>query len=290
MFDNLDVGEAITDALSSVALFIPKLLVFLAILLIGWIVARALQKVTDKALERVGFDRAVERGGIRQMLARSNYDASDIVAKLVYYAILLITLQIAFGIWGPNAVSDLIGGVVAWLPMAAVAIVIIVVSAAIAMAVRDIVGAALAGLSYGRTLAAVVSYFIIGLGVIAALNQIGVATTVTMPVLITVLATIGGILVVGAGGGLVRPMQQRWERWLNRAESESQEIAQRTRAYTAGRADTTTQFAGATPMRTPAAAAGREGWPAEEDETLEQPMAGAGMTPETPQTRRRPIP
>ena len=42
---------------------------------------------------------------------------------------------------------------------------------------------------------------IVGLGVIAALNQIGVATTVTTPVLIAVLATGGGVIVVGVGGG-----------------------------------------------------------------------------------------
>ena len=49
---------------------------------------------------------------------------------------LLFTLQIAFGVWGPNPVSDLIDAVVAWLPKAFVAIVIVVVAAAIASAVR----------------------------------------------------------------------------------------------------------------------------------------------------------
>ncbi|WP_192808214.1 hypothetical protein [Hoyosella subflava] len=34
------------------------------------------------------------------------------------------------------------------------------------------------------------------------------AVTVTMPVLIAVLATAGGILVVSAGGGLIKPMQK----------------------------------------------------------------------------------
>src|SRR5438034_771931 len=100
---------------------------------------------------------------------------TDLVAKLVYYAVLLFTLQLAFGIWGPNPVSDLIKGVVAWLPKAFVAILIVVIAAAVASAVRDIVGNALGGLSYGRLLANVAAWFIIGLGVIAALNQVGVA-------------------------------------------------------------------------------------------------------------------
>lgn len=235
MKDNF--GNAVGDAFRSVMLFLPKAVAFIAILVVGWLIAKAVLKIVDKVLERVHFDKAVERGGIKTALARSRYDASDIVAKLAYYGVLLVTLQLAFGIWGPNPISDLIAGVIAWLPRAFVAIVIVVVAAAIAKAVKDIISSALGGLSYGRVLANIASVFILGLGVIAALNQVGVATAVTTPVLIAVLATLGGILVVGVGGGLVRPMQSRWESWLTRAEQESQAIATHARAYQAGRRD-----------------------------------------------------
>ncbi|SCL44060.1 Conserved TM helix [Micromonospora citrea] len=238
-----DFGDAVGDALRSVMLFLPKAVAFVAILVAGWLIAKAVLKIVNKVLERVGFDRAVERGGIRRALARSRYDASDIVAKLAYYGVLLVTLQVAFGIWGPNPVSDLIAGVIAWLPRAFVGIVIVVVAAAIANAVKDIISGALGGLSYGRILATIASVFILGLGVIAALNQIGVATAVTTPVLIAVLATVGGILVVGVGGGLVRPMQSRWESWLTRAEQESRLIATHARAYRAGRRDSEAHLA-----------------------------------------------
>jgi hypothetical protein len=229
MKDNF--GDAVGDAFRSVMLFLPKAVAFIAILVVGWLVAKAVLKIVDKVLERVHFDRAVERGGIKTALARSKYDASDIVAKLAYYAVLLVTLQLAFGIWGPNPISDLIAGVVAWLPRAFVAIVIVVVAAAIARAVKDIISSALGGLSYGRVLANIASVFILGLGVIAALNQIGVATTVTTPVLIAVLATVGGILVVGVGGGLVRPMQSR------RAPGRRGAVRRDARPVRRGRAD-----------------------------------------------------
>ena len=68
--------------------------------------------------------------------------------------------------------------------------------------------------------------FILFLGIVAALNQVGVATTVTTPVLITILATVGGVIVVGVGGGLIRPMQQRWEGYLSTAEREAPRIKQ----------------------------------------------------------------
>ncbi|MGK5440263.1 mechanosensitive ion channel family protein [Micromonospora sp. URMC 105] len=254
----------------SVMLFLPKAVAFVAILVVGWLIAKAVLKIVDKVLERVHFDRAVERGGIKTALARSKYDASDIVAKLAYYGVLLVTLQLAFGIWGPNPISDLIRGVVAWLPKAFVAIVIVVVAAAIAKAVKDLISSALGGLSYGRVLATIASVFILGLGIIAALNQIGVATAVTTPVLIAVLATVGGILVVGVGGGLVRPMQSRWENWLTRAQEESQTIAAHTRAYQAGRRDAEAAMA----TMPPAQPVGGPGVEAGNEATMVIPEAG----------------
>ncbi|WP_246001850.1 mechanosensitive ion channel family protein [Allorhizocola rhizosphaerae] len=233
----MDIGAALADMWRSVLIVVPKALAFIAILVVGWLVAGFLRKWVNRLLERVGFERAVQRGGVSRWLAGGKYDASGIVAAIIYYAVLLFTLQLAFGLWGPNPVSELIQGVIAWLPKALVAIVIVVVAAALASAVKDIVSNALAGLSYGKLLANLASVFIIGLGVIAALNQVGIATTVTMPVLIAVLATVAGILIVGVGGGLVRPMQARWENWLGRAEQESENLKEHLAAHAAGRRD-----------------------------------------------------
>jgi MFS family permease len=219
--------EQLEEMWGSVLAIAPKLALFLIILIVGWIVAKLIAKAVDKILERVGFDRAVERGGIRRALERSKYDASTIVSKIVYYGLLLIVLHFAFGVFGPNPVSELIAGVIAYLPRLFVALVIVVVAAAIAAAVRDIVSNALSGFSYGRMLGTLVSVFILGLGIIAALNQLGIALTVTMPVLIAILATIGGILVVGVGGGLIKPMQERWENYLATAEREGRNIRER---------------------------------------------------------------
>jgi fumarate reductase subunit D len=221
----MNLTQSWNDAVGAIITFLPKFLLFLVILFIGWLVAAALRKLVNVVLSRVGFDRAVERGGVGRALAQSKYDASGLIAALVYYAVLLIALQFAFGVFGPNPVSDLLAAIVGWLPRAVVAIVIVVVAAAIANALRDLVGSALSALSYGQLIAKVV--------------QIGVATAVTTPVLIAVLATVGGVIVVGMGGGMIRPMQRRWDRWLDRAEQDFPNAQARQQAYQRGREDAT---------------------------------------------------
>ena len=218
--------DALQDGLRTVGTFVPKLLLFIVILIIGVIIAKVLAKAVNAILERVGFDRAIERGGIAKAMEKSKYDASDILAKIVYYAVLLFTLQLAFSAFGPNPISVLLTAIIAFLPKVFVAIVIVVVAAAVAAGAKSLIEGTLGGLSYGRVLANIAAVFILGLGIIAALNQVGIATTVTMPVLIAVLATIAGILIVGVGGGLVRPMQTRWESYLTKAEAEAPRIRQ----------------------------------------------------------------
>ncbi len=242
----VDYRRGLDSAWEKIATAVPKFLLFLLILVAGYLLAKAVYKLVDLVLERVGFDRAVERGGIKRALASSSYDASDLVAKIVQYAVLLLALQLAFGVFGPNPISVLIAAVIAFLPLAVVAIVIVVVASVLAKAAKDVIGAALGGLSYGRLLGRAAAVGILALGVIAALNQVHIATTVTTPILVTVLATIGGILVVGVGGGLIKPMQQRWEDALTRLLQEGRTNSTQPPA-TGGEAVATPAAAGGAP-------------------------------------------
>src|SRR5919112_1072352 len=225
------LGRGLSDMWRSVLLFLPKALAFIAVLVIGYLLARLARTLVGKLLHRVGFDRAVDRGAIGRALRGGNISASGLCAKLAFYAVLLFALQLAFGLWGPNAVSDLLTQLIGWLPRAFVAIVIIVVAVAIGGAAHDLIASALGGLTYGRLLARIAAALIVALGVIAALDQVRIATAVTQPLLIAVLATVAGVIIVGVGGGLVRPMQQRWEVWLDRAGAESVAIREQARAY-----------------------------------------------------------
>jgi Mechanosensitive ion channel, conserved TM helix len=221
-----NVGQSLSRMLDTVLRIVPKLVVFVIILIIGWIIAKIIERAVSAILERTHFNRVAQRGVVGEALARSDYDAARLIGRLFFYAIVLVTLQLAFNVFGRNPVSDLLRSIVVWLPRLAVAIIILVIASAIAYAVKDLVAAALHAVAYGRFVAGAAAAFIMVLGVIAALNQIGIATAVTTPVLVAILAALAGVVVVGVGGGLVRPMQQRWEGWLSRFEQEAPQLKQ----------------------------------------------------------------
>ncbi len=222
----VEFSRGIEDAWAKVAAFLPKFVAFLVILVVGIFVAKALAKAADKVLERVGFDQAVERGGVKQALSKSQYDASDIVGKIIYYALVLFVLQFAFGVFGANPVSDLITGVIAFLPKVFAAIVIVVVAAAIAAAVKELLEAALGGLSYGKALAMSASVAILTIAGFAALSQLQIAPAIVNGLFYALLAIVVGSAVVAIGGGGIQPMRSKWEQALGKLEEESQAVRQ----------------------------------------------------------------
>jgi hypothetical protein len=230
----VNVGQSFQNLLNTVIHSVPKILVFLVVLIVGWIIAKALARVVGIVLRRIKFDHFVERGVVGRALKRSDSDATKLISRIVYYAILLIALQMAFGVFGTNPISTMLNAIVAWLPKAIVGIVIIVIASAIAKVVKDLVMGAIGGLSYGPFVANVASVIIIALGAIAALNQVGIAQAITTPILDTVLITCGAVIAIGVGGGLVKPMQSRWERMLSAAERETNT---QLSAYQQGRSD-----------------------------------------------------
>ena len=204
--------QGLNDAWARIATFVPKLLGFFAILIIGYFLAKAVSHIVDGLLERVGFDRWVERGSLKTALERSKFDASDIVAVIVFWTIFLIALQLAFGIFGDNPVSDLITGIIAYLPNVLVAVVILVIAAAVAKVVTDILSATRGSVQGGTWMARGAGMAILVVGVFAALNQLQIAPEIVNGLYYAILIAIVGSTIVAVGGGGIRTMQRYWER------------------------------------------------------------------------------
>ena len=226
----LDVETPVREGFTTFTTFIPRLLGFLVILVVGYFVAKLIAKLVDKGLEKAGFDGAVEKGGIKKALANSQYDASDVVAKLVFLAIFIPFLAAAIDTLGIAGLQEPMAAFIALIPKIIVAVVLVVVGALIAGTVKTFIQNALGGLSYGSLLGNGAAVLILFGFVKAALDQVGIATAVTGALLYTVLAAVAGVIIVGVGGGLIKPMQGRWETVLNRAAQEKDTIRDEAKA------------------------------------------------------------
>src|SRR5512146_1468204 len=95
-----DLTQGLEQAWNAFLTFAPKVVLAIVILVVGYFVARLLWRLLASFLKAVGFDRLMERGGIQRALAKTKYQASELLAKLVYYVLLLMVLQWAFAVLG----------------------------------------------------------------------------------------------------------------------------------------------------------------------------------------------
>lgn len=215
----MDWQQGLQDAWASVARLVPKLVAFLVILIIGLIVARLLAKLVKRLLERIGFDRWVERGGFHRAMEGSRFDASGILATIVFWAVALFTLQLAFGVFGPNPISELLRSIIAYLPNVFAAVLIIVIAGAIARAVTDLLESALSGATFGRPLAAGAGVAIMVIGIFAALDQLNIAPQIITGLWYAILAILVGTVVIALGIGGIPVARRYLERAAGQADT-----------------------------------------------------------------------
>jgi hypothetical protein len=180
-----DWGEAVmtstTGALVMFLAAIPKIIGFVIILVVGWIIAGLVAKALAAILRKVNFNELSQRSGfsgfIDQMGVRC--DSSGVIAETVKWFVRLLTLIVAFDALGLPAVSGVLHQLLLWLPNLIVALVILVIAGLAANALANLVRGATgkAGFSNPDFVANVARVAVWGFGIIVAVNQIGVAET-----------------------------------------------------------------------------------------------------------------
>src|SRR5512135_171729 len=98
---------SLSAALATVFAFIPKLVGFLVILLIGWIVGLALEKAITYLLRKVGFERVSQRIGLTRLEQQMGMrmDTAGILGKVVFWFVFLIFLVPAVDTLGIPSIS-----------------------------------------------------------------------------------------------------------------------------------------------------------------------------------------
>lgn len=184
-----------TDALmgslaGAMAIFfaaIPKVLGFLVIIVIGWLVASLLEKAIRGVLHAVKFNQLADKAGFSGFVQKMgvNGDASGFLAMLVKWFVRLIVLVVAFDALGLPAVSDVLRQLLLWLPNLVVAMVVLVIGGLLANAASSLVRGATAGAGFDNPerLAKVAAVAVWIFAIVIAVNQIGIAETLVNTIL-----------------------------------------------------------------------------------------------------------
>jgi hypothetical protein len=160
---------------------IPKIIGFLLILLVGWLIASAVAKAVQMLLHAVKFDDVADRAGITGFVRDMGIttDASGVLATIAKWFIRLIVLVAAFDALGLPTISAVLDRLLFWIPNLIVALVVLVIGGLIATALSKVVRGATteAGVGNPSLLATITSWAIWAFAFMIALDQVGIAST-----------------------------------------------------------------------------------------------------------------
>jgi len=203
-FAAVDIGASLQQALDAFFAFLPRLLGFLIVLAIGFIVAKVVKSLLVKLLGKVGLDRAMHSGSVGQYVNRAAPDLSPsrIIGTIAFWFIFLGALSIAVSQLGIPALNNFVQAIAAYLPNVIAAVLIFVIAGVVAAAVGGLVARTMGDTPTGKIVGSVVPVLVMAIATFMILNQLQIATEI---VTITYAALIGGVflamaLAFGLGG------------------------------------------------------------------------------------------
>ncbi len=208
--------QPLQDALSAFLGYIPQLIGALIILIVGYVIAKALQAIVGRVLEGIGFDRWMERGGIKQFFDRADTEHTphSILGRLVFWFVFIIAITMAADALGIPQVSAVLAQLIAYIPSIIAAILILILAALLANFLSSIVR----GATGSDILASVARYAIIVYAVFAAVTQLGIAVELTAPTFLIVLGAVALAAAIAFGLGSREVAQDIIEKAYNRRD------------------------------------------------------------------------
>jgi hypothetical protein len=206
-----DVGEAI-----------PRIVVALLILLVGHWISKLLRNLVTKLLDKVGFDKLMRSSGLEGFLQQAGTSGARLIGQIVYFLVFLVFIQLAAEALGIDQLTELLSDLIAYLPLIVVALIVLFVAAAIA----NWAGGVVRPFAESRNMAwvsTVVRVGILVLGVLAALDTLNFAPSVTSKIENTLLqylplsVLVAGTIAFGVGG--IQVAQQWWKKLAPRDNS-----------------------------------------------------------------------
>jgi Mechanosensitive ion channel, conserved TM helix len=230
VFAAVSVGDSIQQGLDAVFAFIPKLIGFVLILLIGYIIARVVKGVLVKVLEKVGIDRALHGGSTGSYVNTVAPDVkpSGLIGSLAFWFLFLGAVAIAVSQLGIAALDNFVAAIGAYIPNIIAAVLIFVIAGVVAAAIGGLVARTMGETPTGKVVGSVVPVLVMAIATFMILNQLQIAPEI---VTITYGALLGGLflamaLAFGLGGREVagRMLQDAYDKGQQERDSVRRDV------------------------------------------------------------------
>jgi hypothetical protein len=219
--------ETAREFLQQVAAFLPKLALAAGILLVGWLIAKAVRFAVERALRAVNFNVLTERAGTDHFLQQGGLrgDTTTLFGIFAYWLVILATLMSACNVLGLTHVTDLLHRIVLFTPKVLVAMLAVVFGSYFARFVGNAVTTYCleARIPDSDLLGKIAQYLIMAFVIMIALSQVEVGGDIVQRTFLVILAGIvlAFALAFGLGGKdwAAALLERWWPRHIDKDDS-----------------------------------------------------------------------
>ena len=219
--ENIDVMLVpLRGLLLEIGNFLPRLGVALAVIVVGWLLAKGLRMGVVKAMRALNFHILTERAGIDGFLKQggTEKDTVEWFGIIAYVLVLIASLIVAFNTLGLTQVTDLLGKILLFVPRLLVALLVVVFgsyfSRFVANAVQRYFRAA--GISDAEILGRIVRYAVMVFVVLLAVDHLDIGGGLIQHTFLILLGGVVFALALAFGLGARERAAQMIERWFPR--------------------------------------------------------------------------
>jgi hypothetical protein len=196
------IGDSVERGFDEFFQWLPKLVGFLVVLLIGWIIARVVARIVRRALHSAGLDRMLLDATGGSWIRKVTSSPSRLLATITFWLLFLGAVSIAVDVLGIAALEDLVAAVWSYIPNVIAALVIFLVAAAISAGVAALATRVMGDTGLGKLIATAAPILVMTIATFMILDQLEIAeniVTITYAGLVGALA-LGSALAFGLGG------------------------------------------------------------------------------------------
>ena len=196
------IGDSVERGFTEFFAWLPHLLGAIAVLIIGYVVAKVVGGLVGRVLQRAGFDRTLHQGQGGQFVKKVTSSPSKLLGTIAFWAILLGTISLAVSVLGIDSLKDFVAAVYAYLPNVLAAVLIFLVAGAIAGAVAALASRTMGGTALGKIIATVAPILVMTIATFMILEQLKIAHDIVVTTYTLVLGAVAlaSALAFGLGG------------------------------------------------------------------------------------------
>jgi len=200
--NDFNVQQSFENILNRIIEFLPNLLGALAILLIGYMIAKGLEGIVRKALNRARFDRAIHNSSAGNTISRIIESPSRLGGRITYWLVFIGAISLAVSALNLPVLNDLLSTVYSYVPNVIAAVAIFLVASAISAGAAKFVLRVMGRTAMAKLIATVIPAIAMSLAVFMILNQLGIARDIVNILFTAIVGAValGLALAFGLGG------------------------------------------------------------------------------------------